>query len=111
MKRYEQAKKDYEYLVAHHGNHVNDLTGGYVADEAYFELLQNPSKKNAYQHYCSLITHFADSGVEDMNHGVMGVQPDFEDKEVCNIFRRNYNEDNILRSWGVDISEEEEEEE
>lgn len=101
MKRYEQAKRDYNYLVAHHGNHVNDLTGGYVADEEYFRLLENPTKTNAYYHYCNLITYYATAGYEN---GVKGGRPDFEDDEVCSIFRRNCDEDKIMSAWGVDIS-------
>ena len=104
---YKQAKADYEFLKRHHGGQdCNDLTGGYVADEAYFELLANPTKKNAYLHYCALISHYAGAGYEAGND-VGGARPDFENKNVRDIFIRNCDEHTILLSWGVDISEEE----
>ena len=105
MKRYEQAKKDYEYLVAHHGADCSDLTGGFVFEDKAFELLRNPTKTNAYHLYSSLITHYANAGYEDFC--AQGQQPDFEDDEVCNIFRRNCDEQEVMNAWGVDISEEE----
>lgn len=110
MQRYLQAKKDYEYLVEHHGSGCNDLTGGYVADEAYFELLRNPTKKNAYHHYCNLISYFAYAGYEKDSHSNKGSEPDFGDDEVCNIFRRNCDEQQVLISWGVNIYEDGEDE-
>ncbi len=105
MIRYEQAKADYEFLKKHHGADCNDITGGYVADEKYFELLRNPSKKNAYEHYCGLISHYATCGSEN-HHTNAGDQPDFDNEEVCEIFRRNCDEDSVLTCWGVDIREE-----
>lgn len=110
MKRYEEAKADYEFLKEHHGADCNDLTGGYVADEKYFELLRNPSKKNAYEHYCSLITYFSQVGFEPSNSTNSGDQPNFDNEKVCEIFRRNCDEHNVLAFWGVDISDEPEEE-
>ena len=105
MKRYEQAKADYEYLVSHHGADVYDLTGGYVAEDEYFKLLRNPSKKNAWLHYCALIQHFATVGYEPSNNDNAGKRPDFEDEEVCEIFRRNCDEDTVMTFWGIDIYE------
>lgn len=102
MKRYEQAKADYEFLKEHHGADCNDLTGGYVADEQYFELLRNPSKKNAYHHYCALISHYATCGSESYDSN-SGNEPNFDNEKVCEIFRRNCDEDNVLTFWGVDI--------
>lgn len=108
MKRYEQAKADYEFLVEHHGEDCSDLTGGYVADDEYFELLRNPTKKNAYYHYCRLISHYASCGYEDGTSS-KGSRPDFDNEEVCEVFRRNCDEEHILIAWDVDISETEQE--
>nr|WP_192957840.1 hypothetical protein [Aliivibrio wodanis]VVV06935.1 hypothetical protein AW0309160_04429 [Aliivibrio wodanis] len=103
--KYEQAKKDYEYLEAHHGNGLDDFTGGYVADEKYIELLRNPTKKNATNHYESMITAFSQVGYEPKG------QPDFDDEGVLDIFRRHCCEDEIMSFWGVDITEQEADEE
>lgn len=98
---YEQRQRDYEYLVAHHGEHADDLTGGFVEGDELFRLLKNPCKKLADEIYWSLITHSAVCGFEN------GVEPDLEDDEVCEIYRRNCCESEILRSWGVDLEENE----
>ena len=107
MKRYEQARADYEFLKEHHGADCSDLTGGYVADDEYFKLLRNPTKKHAYEHYCALIQHYASAGHEDLQGGG---RPNFNNEKVCEIFRRHCLEDEVLRRWGVDISAEPEEE-
>ncbi|MUK37560.1 hypothetical protein GNP82_08350 [Aliivibrio fischeri] len=103
--KYEQAKKDYEYLETHHGASLNDFTGGYVADEKYMELLRNPTKKNATNHYESMITAFSQVGYEPGN------KPDFDDERVLDIFRRHSCESDIMAFWGVDITEQGSEEE
>ncbi|ACH64658.1 hypothetical protein VFMJ11_B0183 (plasmid) [Aliivibrio fischeri MJ11] len=103
--KYEQAKKDYEYLEAHHGAGLNDFTGGYVADEKYMELLRNPTKKNATNHYESMITAFSQVGYEPGN------KPDFDDEGVLDIFRRHSCESDIMAFWGIDITEQGSEEE
>ena len=46
MKRYEQAKADYENLDSPHGADANDLTGGFVIDEITSKIYNSLRKEN-----------------------------------------------------------------
>lgn len=83
MSRYEIARRDYERLrVLHDNRHAEDLGGGWVEGEKLFELLQNPTKKEAAIIYESLITRCATSGFE-------GAPVNQDIPEVMEIFERH----------------------
>lgn len=84
---YEEYKKDYEFLVSHHGGHAEDLTGGWVEGDKLFQLLENPTKKEAGNIYWSLITYSATAGFEG------SVQPDRYNDEVKALYEK----------YGIDI--------
>lgn len=104
---YEQAQRDYTYLVSHHDAEPNDMTGGFDDGEYYKMLLKSPSKKTACKHYISLITYTVSAGFEDdsKQDNNANKPPDFEDKKTLEIYRRYCLEDSILSNWGIDISE------
>lgn len=103
---YEQAQRDYKYLIDHHDAEPNDITGGFNDGEWYTQLLENPCKKLASQHYIALITHTVDAGFDACRaHGNNATKPpDFEDKKTLEIYRRYCLEDSIFSKWGIDIS-------
>lgn len=104
---YEQAQRDYKYLVDHHDAEPNDLTGGFDDGEYYKILLKNPSKKTACKHYRSLIDYTASAGFEDdsKQDNNASKPPDFEDKRTLEIYRRYCLEYSVLSRWGIDITE------
>ena len=63
MKRYEDIKKDYRWLCRTYGD-PNDLTGGFVVEETYPDLLYNPTKTNAYNHIKRLIQYGFQNGTD-----------------------------------------------
>lgn len=54
--KHKQAEEDYYYMTGKYGA-PNDLTGGYVVDEEFFELLKKPNRAKAYNLYCDLICY------------------------------------------------------
>jgi hypothetical protein len=83
LSMYNQARKDYEFLVAHHGGHAADLTGGWVEGDKLFDLLENPTKKEAAFIYESLITYSGEAGFEG------GVPVDSGNDEVLAVYERH----------------------
>ena len=84
-KRYKQAREDYEFLVAHHGCDVYDLTGGFVLDDHCFELLKSPTKTKAAELYEQLIEYssYAGFGLDER------IEPDLSDERVSEIYTRH----------------------
>lgn len=87
-KRYQQARKDYESLVAHHGNYdVDDLTGGFVSDDHFWEILRKPTKTEAAKKYEALIHYSFYAGFGDGGQGCI-YEPDLENEQVREIYER-----------------------
>lgn len=64
--RYKTAQKDYNTLLRlYNSSGADDITGGWVADERLFELLENPCKKVAAEIYESLILRCYTCGFEE----------------------------------------------
>lgn len=85
-KRYQQARKDYEFLKGHHDGDVNDLTGGFGIDDHCFELLENPTKTRAAKLYEDLVEHSFYAGFESDGNGSRDV--DLENEQVREIYER-----------------------
>lgn len=85
--KYNKAKEDYNYLVQHHGQEPNDMTGGYNEGESYIELLENPSKSTAYRHYVSLIEYSSTWGFQSEDGNVVGRDWDTEDERCVEIYK------------------------
>ena len=86
VEKYNKAKEDYNYLVEHHGQEPNDMTGGFVEGDFYKELLENPSKSTAYKHYVKLIEYSSHAGFESANGCVGGFGWDTEDIRCRGIY-------------------------
>jgi len=83
-KRYQQARKDYEFLKEYHGNDVYDLSGGFVLDDHCFELLKNPTKTKAAELYEAMIIYSYTQGFGfDYSY-----PPDLENEQVREIYER-----------------------
>lgn len=86
--RYNQARKDFEYLIAHHEGYPYDMTGGFVEGDKFIDLMKNPTKANASYIYESLIEYSGQVGFE--KSGEITVKPDMDDDEVCAIYERHF---------------------
>ncbi len=72
MSRYDQARKDHEYLWRFGA--ADDMTGGYVDSEDLDKLLRNPCKAVAADCYESQISHWFSAGCDTMKHGRVDAQ-------------------------------------
>ena len=62
-KYYEEKKRDYKRLkeLCDH-EHVYDFCGAWCNNDVLDSMMENPTKKNAGQHYSSLITRYFETG-------------------------------------------------
>lgn len=82
--RYNTARKDYNTLIRlYDASGADDITGGWVADEKLFDLLENPCKKTASEIYESLILRCYTSGFEG------GIDWDEDCPTTMDIFERH----------------------
>lgn len=78
MAKYEDVYDDHCYLWGI--GPANDMTGGYVDQEALDRLLKNPTKSTAKGILLDQIEYWFSVGVEN-NHGNNGIDPhEFEDE-------------------------------
>lgn len=62
----EDVRKDYQYLFSIYGD-AGDICGSFCNTEMYFKLLNNPTKKEAYNHYVDLVNFFFQGCFSDYN--------------------------------------------
>ncbi|MBO6225360.1 MAG: hypothetical protein J6N72_07925 [Psychrobacter sp.] len=98
--KYEKAKRDFNYLVDHHGTTIYDITGGYLEGEAYQKLLNKPTMTTAYKHFVAMIDYSASYGFCDGGNGGGGVSPDLTDKKTIAIYKYYNLEDELASRWG-----------
>jgi hypothetical protein len=85
---YEQKKADYKRLKELcEGNYTYDFCGAWCNNDVLDSLMENPTKKNAMQHYSSLITRYFRSGFDN---GYETKEIDVHHPEVYEILQRNF---------------------
>lgn len=77
---YKQAQLDYEYLFEKYNDPL-DFCGSFCNTSSFFDLLKNPTKKNAKFIYTQLIIFFSVNGAENG-------KIDSEDKRTKQIFEK-----------------------
>ena len=89
-KRYQQARKDYEFLREHHDADAYDIGGGFNLEEHCFRLLSSPTKTCAAQIYEDLIDYSFDAGFEESKGwgNYNRLEPDLENEQVREIYER-----------------------
>lgn len=107
QEKYKKAKRDYEYLVRHHGADIYDPSGGYEEGRAYKRLLANPSKAAAANHFINMIEYSASNGFSNYESGGGngGSSPDFDDQKTLDIYRYYNCEYELSAAWGFDLDE------
>src|SRR5690606_6172713 len=87
--KYKQARKDFDWLVENYGV-TYDLTGGYVEGDKFMFLLQNPTKKKAFELYVDLIQYgFQHGEVYRYEAGFSGIDVHIDDDpKVGEIYNR-----------------------
>ena len=84
VERHRVAMRDYERLCAmYDASGADDITGSWLADEKLFDLMRNPSKKNAAYLYESLIDRIYQFGFEN------NISWDSSCEETMEIFERH----------------------
>lgn len=99
---YKRSRADYEYLVKHHGNEPNDMTGGWSEGEQLSLLLKNPSLEIAANIYVSAIKHSAVAGFDGNGGSNKGVSPDVNDRRTLAIYARYGFTGYLVSIWGLE---------
>lgn len=89
--QYERAKKDYYRLKEICDDEIKDYCGAWCNNDVLTSMLDNPTKKNAYQHFSSLIDLFYSDGFGDTRYNIVVGKFDLSNDEVKGIFERNGN--------------------
>lgn len=88
---YDRAKKDYYRLKDISDSDIRDYCGAWCNNDVLTSMLDNPTKKNAYYYFSSLIDQFYSDGFGDSNCNIAFGNFDLSNDEVRAIFERNGN--------------------